>query len=227
MPVTKTFVVLANSYKHGGRCLAGIELADWKAKGWIRPVSARSGHGLNERERQFPDRSEPIPLDVVEVRLGTHTPTDFQHENWLVDPNAGLVKTETMSYGAAQRLATTARTLWVNGHHTQLGMNDRVPARELPDVAASIMLVKVTDLTIEVAVNPWSHERQVRALFNYRGTKYKFIVTDPSCSDSYVRREVGRYGVGEALLTLSLSEPWSGGSGDKDSYKLVAAVIRP
>ena len=228
MSVTKTLVVLANSHKPGGRCLAGIELEDWKPAGWVRPVSDRATHGLNPRERQFPDGSEPVPLDVVEVQVGARSPTGFQHENWLVDPTAGLVKKEVMSCGAAERLVAKPRTLWLNGHSTQLGINDRVPASEFPNIEGSIMLVKTSDLKLEVAVNPWNHEPQVRAMFNYRGTRYKFRVTDPQYADTYAKREVGNYKIGEAYLTLSLSEPWSGdASKEKDSYKLVAAVIQP
>ena len=49
MNVTRTvkrIVCLANSRKRGGRCVAGKELlADGRAGGWIRPVSAARKRG--------------------------------------------------------------------------------------------------------------------------------------------------------------------------------------
>lgn len=45
MPETKRIVVLANSRKPPGRCIAGIELIDGEPADWVRPVGTDRGLG--------------------------------------------------------------------------------------------------------------------------------------------------------------------------------------
>lgn len=84
MPETKRIVVLANSRKPPGRCVAGIELVDGDAADWVRPVGDRAGAGLTRPERLLADRSEPLPLDVVDFVVGRPVPVDCHRENWLL-----------------------------------------------------------------------------------------------------------------------------------------------
>ncbi len=53
MATVKHIVYLANSRKLNGRCVAGIEIAQSRRLGWIRPVSAREHQEVSEYERQY------------------------------------------------------------------------------------------------------------------------------------------------------------------------------
>ena len=71
--IKKEIVVLANSTKHHPmRCVAGRELlrslgaCHWGA--WIRPVTTHDEGALRSVERRLADNSDPIPLDVIEIR---------------------------------------------------------------------------------------------------------------------------------------------------------------
>ncbi|WP_375233212.1 dual OB domain-containing protein [Pseudomonas syringae] len=44
MPHTLDMVCLANSWKHGGRCIAGKIYGGDRSGEWIRPVSPTVGH---------------------------------------------------------------------------------------------------------------------------------------------------------------------------------------
>ncbi len=75
-----TFVCLANSFKEGGRCIAGIEingnnciLINNKPK-WIRPISQSTEHG------QVPTYlvSHIKLLDIVEIDIIKIVPDDYQ-----------------------------------------------------------------------------------------------------------------------------------------------------
>lgn len=60
-----TIVCLANSFKGGGRCVAGIDINSGK---WIRPIG-KEKEGAIGRERLIEGR-EPQMLDIIELPLG-------------------------------------------------------------------------------------------------------------------------------------------------------------
>src|ERR1700744_6789351 len=74
---SKTILVLANSRKISGRCVAGKELVGTGFGGWIRPVSLRPAGELSEADRQFQDGTDPKLLDVVEIPMSRHLPHGF------------------------------------------------------------------------------------------------------------------------------------------------------
>ena len=69
----KTIVCLANSYKHGGRCIAGIDIDNGQ---WIRLHGNSTDGALCACEYMLDDGSEPRLLDVIEVELHYALPSD-------------------------------------------------------------------------------------------------------------------------------------------------------
>ena len=59
-------ICLANSYRHNGRCIAGIN----EASRWVRPVSSSQKRAIG-KETRIIDGSEPLILDVLEI-FATH-----------------------------------------------------------------------------------------------------------------------------------------------------------
>ena len=55
-------ICLANSYKNGCRCIAGLRV---DRGGWVRPVSGRPEGELEPRHYLLDDGSEPGLLDVL------------------------------------------------------------------------------------------------------------------------------------------------------------------
>ena len=79
MPAVE-MLCLANSWKHGGRCVAGI-LDDGS---WIRPVSAAGDGGLEASACRLDSGRAVDALDVVEIALAEPSPLPHQPENWTV-----------------------------------------------------------------------------------------------------------------------------------------------
>jgi hypothetical protein len=230
MTVLKTIVYLANSKKHGGTCFAGLELAGEVISGWIRPVSARSGHEVNTAEQTLPDGSTPQVLDVIEVGLIMPTPTSYQSENWLLEPQHHWRRVGRWSYEDAAAVADQPPTLWSNDSSSTVGINDRVAASQLDRHKRSIGLVRVERATVVVARNPWSGATEVRLHFHYRRAQHELKITDPVYYAACLGKGVGRYALSDrTLVTVSLAEPYTAPQPGAEaySYKVVAAIIEP
>jgi hypothetical protein len=74
-------LLLANSKKLGGRCLAGLRTDTWE---WVRPVT-ESEHGDVARKDCIVNGAPLMPLDVISLELGRHVPRKHQKENHLFD----------------------------------------------------------------------------------------------------------------------------------------------
>jgi hypothetical protein len=219
----KRLVCLANSRKLNGRCVAGIELVEGGHSGWIRPVSAREHEEVSEYERQYEDGSDPRLLDVVDIPLLEPRPKDYQQENWLLDPQQYWQRVERLKWDDLDALSDPVYRLWVNGHSTYSGLNDRIPLAEACGVRNSLRLLRVDRLMLSV-FKPGeafgNSKRRVQCRFDHAGARYRLWVTDPIYERAYLAKADGDYQIGESFLTVSLGEPHQGAC-----YKLVAALM--
>ncbi|GAA0528992.1 hypothetical protein A8924_1273 [Saccharopolyspora erythraea NRRL 2338] len=219
MAATKVLVCLANSRKNNERCVAGIEVVNgWKR--WIRPVSDRPGQGVSVVERQYQGGAEPQVLDNISVPLLGPQPDGFQRENWLLDSTVRWQKVGRIGWSELCTLEQLPESLWINGHHSSTGMNDRVPTGQGRLVEDSLKLIRVDSVKIQVM--PWSTNEKpyVRAQFLYARYAYALRVTDPVYEKNFHDRGPGEYRLGESFLTVSLAEEFQG-----YFYKLAAAIV--
>lgn len=222
MTTWRRIICLANSYKNGGRCIAGVAFNLMPAL-WIRPVSVHDPVGLTEAERHYADGDEPGLLDIIELPLVGQREHAYQRENWVIDTTTKVQKSGTVSWEACKKYVSKAETLWANTSSTMSGLNDRVPLEQLEGSVQSLHLIHTPNYMIDVTEpHPESMTKghRVNARFDYRGVPHSLRVTDPQMVARYQRAPVGEYAVGEALLTVSLGEPYHG-----HAYKLVAGVM--
>jgi hypothetical protein len=222
----KRIVCLANSRKPGGRCVAGKELSPTgQSAGWIRPVGARDHGEVWLSERQYADGSDPSVLDIMDVPVVEHRPRNYQQENWLIDTTRRWAKVGEIGWGDAVALLDPVDRLWICGHHTGSGRNDKIPGELANSVDSSLRLIRVSDLALQVFTDGEAFgypRRRVQGRFSHAGTQYWLSVTDPRYEEVYKPKPDGSYKIGECLLTISISEPF-----DKQqaSYKLIAAIV--
>ena len=223
MPSTKRLVCLANSRTLHGRCVAGREWNGAAAGGWIRPISARDGGEVSEYERQYEDGGDPRVLDVIDVPLLEARPSGYRTENWLLDPRCYWEKVGRLSPFDLPALADPVAPLWIDGHSTHNGLNDRIPIAATGSIAGSLRLLEVDRLRLTVR-RPGeafgNTKRRVQGRFEHAGREYALWVTDPSWERTYLAKLDGTYVVGECHLTISLGEPYQDAC-----YKLIVAVI--
>ena len=220
----KRIVCLANSRKRNGRCVAGRELLeDGSVGGWIRPVSAREDEEVSGVERQYEDGGEPRVLDVIDVPVLDPRPKGYQRENWLLDPSLRWTRVDRIGESSLSQYTDKTETLWINGHDSLHGRNDRVPLSDANSLDHSLRLVWIDRLELSVSAPRADYgdfTRHMRGRFQLRGTTYSLRVTDPIYEQRYPRH--GTYGIGGCFIAVSLGEPYHG-----YAYKLIAAVIEP
>jgi len=154
MPTAKRLVCLANSRKLHGRCVAGREWNGTEGGGWIRPVSGRDGGDVSEYERQYEDGSDPQVLDVIDVPVIESRPRDYQTENWLLDPKFYWEKAGRLSTSDLAALTDPVAPLWIDGHSTYNGLNDKVPLAVAGSVTGSLRLLRVDRLSCPAPARP-------------------------------------------------------------------------
>lgn len=223
---TKRIVCLANSFKPpSGRCVAGRELLNDGLGDWIRPVSTRPSREISEEERRYEDGRDVRVLDIVDVHLDHPEPELHQVENHVIDGDYYWELAGRLDWNSLAASIEDVETLWVNGSSSSQGVNDRVAEAELVNVTSSLALVRPHALRIEVAEEGGVFgpvRRRVRARFELGNAEYRVSVTDPHVKRAYLRGDDGAFAVNEAILCVSLAEPFHG-----SAYKLAAAVITP
>lgn len=211
------FVCLANSFKEGGRCLAGVvlnsnnqPLFEGGHPCWIRPVS-RSLHG------EWPNSlAAPIGLlQVVELEVEGQPPAPcYQAENRYFNPASVRV----VGHFAADGLDALCST-----RNQVFGGSGKAVGKNMIEMLGySLMLVRTKRFcTAEKCYDDHPAKQQLRLHFTYRGLDYDLPITDPHFLQSYHSRPTLLDDCAELYLVLSLGLCW------KDwYYKLVGTIIR-
>lgn len=218
------FICLANSWKMGGRCVAGVG-----AQGWIRPVSGISG-GTLFTEYRYANGAEAALLDIVEVEVVTPKPEPHQPENWLLGPAQWQLVQQVPPASALQYLAQ----FLVPGPVLLGNQSDSVDHAALlkQPAKASLALVEPQSVQWYITTSPFDGKRKTRCLFSLAGCHYDLSITDPrfvprlnALGDGIHPKDVAGSGVGaqdRVALCISLGEPFVKTG---HCYKLVAGVL--
>lgn len=220
-------LVLANSNKPGGRCLAGrlIEKLDigWKTGPWCRPVNP------DDRGRDaIPESACGLvnPMDVISLELGEDMPTDGQPENrlWMTGTPISIMHAFNKKENALRNLVEHPDDLWLDPD--ALRPDEVAGAIEIDH---SLVLIQPQNLQFELYINDQGR-RRIQAYFAYNGEQYEKIpVTDPLIFRILSRQFIeGEHKIlllnhgDNYWLTMSISLPF----GPRQCrYKFVAAVI--
>jgi hypothetical protein len=215
-------LVVANSRKTGGRCVAGVSLRSGRL---VRPVSPRGSGELSNRECGVRGRT-PRLLEVV----------SFAHVGPEGDPaqpeNVVIANAPWKLEGRANPGKALALLLTVADRGSALFVNR---GRAVPETVAaeglncSLALIKPERLRFGHGSQAEAHPGSPRALFAYGGRDWSLPVTDFDFGPTILRMPQGIYGWEDlgfdkpehVLLTTSLGAAHAGWH-----HKLVAAVIR-
>lgn len=206
-------ICLANSYKHNGRCIAGIN----EAGRWVRQVSSSKKRSVDKTTRAV-DGKEPQILDVLEIPLHAHGPDKgCQPENKLLKvgqwKKAGRVKPrDLLKYCEDDSMIL----------HNNLDPVRASCFRMIPRHGwKSLQLIHNENVVFEQDGN---NKVKWRTNFvNSKGTALSLRVTDPVTCE---RLEQGENISKDCLLTVSMATGWSPDKQTaKRCYKFVAGIV--
>ena len=230
----RRLLVLANSIKKGGRCVAGRVLEPGPGPGraleWFRPVSEVGEGELLMADMRVAGKAKLLPFDVVHVPVSKHAGNAGHPEDWIV--TGGLWQYErTADVARVGALLEHPQDLWLEPNCK----SDRVTpsfARSLPKLQ-SLYLIRPDNLRIVLGQElSWDRSKTKwvrRARFGYQGVQYDFGMTDPEFTDQLPVKapEVGHPFVefpasfgDRSVLCVSLTPPFNGWH-----YKVVATVL--
>lgn len=203
MPVFE-IICLANSRKHGGKCVAGLRT---DGKGWVRP--ARQDGPLSRRDCILEDGSEVEVLDVIKIDLISPKPELHQPENWLIGKKPWKLVSRPASpvhQAILWSYIQSGATLFGNkADSIHIKSFEKIP----PEASLTLVTLDKVEWTITENI---MGRRQTRAVFKLGGTNYDLVVTDPKWENylkgfsegNYSSKSIGLKPKQEFLLTISL-----------------------
>jgi hypothetical protein len=206
-------ICLANSWKHGDRCIAGIN----SLKGqWIRPVSDLPD-GRIPKEMRLIGGTEPALLEVLEIPLAKTGPDfGFECENLSVLPGTWR-RVGKVPPGFLNKYCSNEEYILHNDQrYVTVSYLQSLPISQ----RRTLQLVKAVELSVRtVGQAKWEG-----SLVTATGQRLTAMITDPV----FIRRlELGYRPQNPYLVTVSLSMPWrpADWEGDDPCWKLIAAVV--
>lgn len=171
-------ICLANSRKHGGRCVAGLRV---DGTGWLRPVGTLPDGTLYPPNYTLGDGTEAALLDVIRVGLRAHRPAPHQSENWVIDGTSWTVLARPMG----TNLIPVLQNAIVRGPELLRGFSDRVPFSSCQEQQATASLALIAPDAID-----FYHQLSFRGRPQARGqfslglgaeaSLYDLAITDPN-----------------------------------------------
>jgi len=216
----KKIICMGNSYKNGGRCLAGIEVRHsengYKVvrtnegfPNWVRPVMDNGNNGIPEiLVGSF------SMLDVLSVEVTDAVPVGAHCEN--------VHFSSIRKIGRIGQNTNNLTPLCDTYHNLIFGNRGKaVPNEVFINGGYSLMFIKPENPQIITQIDENNREK-FRIQFSHNGVEYNLPLTDAKYIDDLHAkiRQRGLRNTGELYLTLSLGVNYSDWH-----YKLVAGVI--
>ncbi len=223
---SKKIVVLANSRKPPGRCIAGIEINnDGSLGNWVRPWdinSIKKNGGLSKSNLNSQNDVEIKNLDIVSFKyFERNSDNRYQFENVHISPkrfqniffHTGKFKKELLPPKIEMNLP------WPAGSSSYGHLNNRIHESELKGITRSLCLIQ-RDVEIS-AFYKYDGKKALAAKFDENNYEVKADITCPLIEEQ-LALEVGQDPIilPNAIMCVSLGEMYKG-----FCYKLVASII--
>lgn len=205
---TIRLIVMTESSKYSGKCVAGIDVETGK---WVRLVSDdEETHGaIANSDLYYQDGNRCEVLDIVDVPVIEECGDEIQPENVLIDTRKYIKYVGMATIDDVLEIHPAEKRTYILGNQYSYISEQRVDS-----VGHSLTLIEVQDLKIEQVENP-NGRPKTKATFTYRGYEYvQMSVTDPKFYSIPNGTEYE-----SAVLVVSIGTPFNG-----RYYKFVSGI---
>ena len=188
-----TLVILTNSQKNLGYCVAGKEVfkrkdwqgveGDWEADRWIRLVTSdqKSKGAVFYPQLRYADGKYVELLDIVKVPILEPQPTKVQPENHLIDEQGTWEKVGNWEKSELNKLLDYPDNIWLEDgcNRTDIVNPDfflKNNAQSLYFIESPLLMVSMDDRHTDFDSSP---KKKARARFEYNDENYYLPITDP------------------------------------------------
>ena len=215
------FICLANSYKRGGRCIAGVEIEidssnHWIVKRntdespkWIRPIAQTTEYGeIPEGEAHFLPLLSVVRLtDIVPCPQMAHSEDVYYKQIYTIGkvPSHSVILSKLTDDIHPILFYTTDYSISIDTY----AQGDH-----------SLMMVHPEGFSFHL--DPSKNRAKYFMIFNYNGVVYDFPVTDPYFYQYIEQHPDALDNLLDVYITLSLGLEYEG-----RHHKLIAAMIIP
>ncbi|EAW38449.1 hypothetical protein [Lyngbya sp. PCC 8106] len=212
-------ICLANSWKCGNRCIAGIHTIKHK---WVRAISNLPDGGVPASMRLI-DSREPALLDVIDIPLDkTGSDFGFECENLGILPGKWRLTGKVPPGYLLKFCSHEPYILHNDKRYVTVGYLQYLPFNE----RQTLQLVKTDQFSVECV----RRRRDKSPIWEGRivaenGSQLTASITDPVLVH---KLELGYRPGDSCLVTVSLSMPWKPSDWEEDEqpcWKLIAGVI--
>lgn len=177
-----TFICLANSYKHGNRCIAGVVVNKQPGSSQYSIVRDNNGNPIWFRPVDRNTDAGAIPNDIA---AGIHVLSIVKANDVLPCPDGAQIENHYYStLNTVSRLSKTPENLkpLIDRRHYYIFNNKGIAVH--PDAYSvldySILLIKSEEVHFYLKDRTQlGKEPQPRGIITYNGVKYDLPVTDP------------------------------------------------
>ncbi len=212
-------ICLANSWKRGERCIAGINPSNGR---WIRPISDLRD-GQIPKQMRLINRMEPALLDILEIPLADTGPDfGFESENLSVLPGKWEKKGRVKPLELLDFCSQEEYILHNDKRYVTVGFMQSLPVEK----RRTLELIKAVNFSARPIKerfeggNKWEG-----SLVTEKGQTLITTITDPV----FIRKlELNYRPKNMCLVTVSLSMPWRPDDwkdDDSPCWKLIAGVV--
>ena len=239
---TLLLVILAKSYKLGGRCIAGrlCTYTDEKKVNigkWVRPV-ANDGTGCGSLTKEMYSYEggggEVKILDIVEIPIVEACPVAGQPENYIIDESRSWKKIGHLTPTCINNIAEDIDTIWLDANTISSEVTPSYDQSGL--VSQSLCLIKPENLVVKLAFEYNSYEnqykRKITASFDYKNVRYenlsitcpatRKILTNQYPSEGEPSKDLTLNKGDDYILCISLGPRFGNNS---NHYKFVATIF--
>lgn len=230
----RDIVILANSRRHNGQCIAGKDL---NTREWIRPINIlgrgqsridQSAFLSTDFQKLVGDPSGPKVLDCVRISFGEKCGDYYQPENQFIDGNPWM------------RLPPFPRTDipgLIDGPSTRFvgkddHYSDNIPVREIKakPLEHSLNFIRITRAfhkTEIIHTTSFRGNPQHRLCFEYESKPYNFVITDYAYEHLVAEQSHDDIQIlKDCYVTIGVGEVFMPGTRSEElHYRLIVGII--